>query len=46
MDTMNTALEKMFDEMFQSVAMDISSDIRVLEVMLRQDGLADDGMHI
>ncbi len=46
MDTMNTALEKMFDEMFQSVAMDISSDIRVLEVMLRQDGLTDDGMHI
>lgn len=45
LDTMNQALEKLFDEMFQNVAMDISSDIQVLEVMLKQDGLAEDGMH-
>lgn len=45
LDTINQALEKLFDEMFQNVAMDISSDIQVLEVMLRQDGLAEDGMH-
>ena len=34
-----------FDEMFQNVAMDISSDIQVLEVMLKQDGLTEDGIH-
>lgn len=45
LDMMNRALEKLFDEMFQNVAMDISSDIQVLEVMLRQDGLTEDGMH-
>lgn len=45
LDTMNQALEKLFDEMFQNVAMDISSDIQVLEVMLKQDGLTEDGMH-
>ena len=45
LDTMNQALEKLFDEMFQNVAMDISSDIQVLEVMLKQDGLTGDGMH-
>ncbi len=42
---MNQALEKLFDEMFQNVAMDISSDIQVLEVMLKQDGLTEDGIH-
>lgn len=45
LDTINQALEKLFDEMFQNVAMDISSDIQVLEVMLKQDGLSEDGMH-
>ena len=45
LDTMNQALEKLFDEMFQNVAMDISSDIQVLEVMLKQDGLTEDGIH-
>ena len=45
LDTMNQAIEKLFDEMFQNVAMDISSDIQVLEVMLKQDGLTEDGIH-
>lgn len=45
LDTMNKGLEKLFDELFQNVAMDISSDIQVLEVMLKQDGLAEDEMH-
>ena len=45
LDTMNQALEKLFDEMFQNVAIDISSDIQVLEVMLKQDGLTEDGIH-
>ena len=30
LDTMNQALEKLFDEMFQNVAMDISSDILLI----------------
>ena len=42
LDTINQALEKLFDEMFQNVAMDISSDIQVLEVMLKQYGLTED----
>ena len=45
LDTINQALEKLFDEMFQNVAMDVSSDIRVLEIMLSQDGLTEDGLH-
>ena len=45
LDTINQALEKLFDEMFQNVAMDISSDIQVLEVMLKQDGLTEDELH-
>ena len=45
LDTIHQALEKLFDEMFQNVAMDISSDIQVLEVMLKQDGLTEDELH-
>lgn len=44
LDTMNQAMEKMFDEMYQNVVLDISSDISVLKVMLKQDGLTEDGM--
>ena len=35
---MNQALETMFDDMFQDIAIDISSDIQVLETMLAKDG--------
>ena len=38
LDTVNQALEAMYDDMFQDVAMDISSDIKVLETMLAKDG--------
>ncbi|MDO5145853.1 MAG: 5-bromo-4-chloroindolyl phosphate hydrolysis family protein [Eubacteriales bacterium] len=38
LDTVNQALEEMFDDMFQEIAMDVSSDIRVLEAMLAKDG--------
>ena len=38
LDMINQALKTMFDDMFQEVAMDISSDIRVLEMMLAKDG--------
>lgn len=38
LDTINQALEIMFDDMFQDVAIDISSDIQVLKTMLAKDG--------
>lgn len=38
LDTVNQALEEMHDDMYQGVAMDISSDVRVLEAMLAKDG--------
>lgn len=34
----NQALETMYDDLFQDVALDISSDIKVLETMLAKDG--------
>lgn len=34
----NQALETMYNDLFQDVAMDISSDIKVLETMLAKDG--------
>ena len=42
---MYQAVVKLFFEMFQNEAMDFSSDIQVLEVMLKQDGLTEDGIH-
>ena len=43
MDTINNALEVMYDEMFQEDAFDVSADIRVLRAMLAQDGWTDSG---
>ena len=40
---MNTAFEKLLDSLFEDVAWDISSDISVLETMLAQEGLTEDG---
>lgn len=45
LDTVNQALEAMYDDMFQDVAMDISSDIKVLETMLAKDGWGVQEMH-
>ncbi|HIW60727.1 MAG TPA: 5-bromo-4-chloroindolyl phosphate hydrolysis family protein [Candidatus Anaerobutyricum avicola] len=45
LDTVNQALEAMYDDMFQDVAMDISSDIKVLETMLAKDGWGGQEMH-
>lgn len=42
-DTLNTAFEKMLDNLFQDTAWDVSSDISVLETMLAQEGLMEDG---
>ncbi len=38
MDTINEALEVMYDELFQEDALDVSADIKVLRAMLAQDG--------
>ncbi len=42
MDTLNDAFEKMLDSIFQETAIDVSSDISVLNTMLAQEGYAED----
>ena len=42
LDTLNTAFEKLLDSIFRDTAMDVSSDISVLQTLLAQEGLADD----
>lgn len=39
LDTINEAFEKLLDDLFEETAWDISSDISVLQTMLRQEGL-------
>ena len=39
LDTINEAFEKLLDSFFEERAMDISSDISVLQTMLAQEGL-------
>lgn len=43
LDTLNLAFEKLLDELFADTAMDISSDISVLQTLLAQEGLTGDG---
>lgn len=42
LDTLNIAFEKLFDSIFQDTAMDVSSDISVLNTLLAQEGLMED----
>lgn len=42
LDTLNRAFEKLLDELFQDTALDVSTDISVLQTMLAQEGLTDD----
>ena len=42
LDTLNLAFEKLLDSVFQDTAMDVSSDISVLNTLLAQEGLTDD----
>ena len=42
LDTLNLAFEKLLDELFQDTALDISSDISVLNTMLAREGLTED----
>lgn len=44
LDTLNMAFEKLLDSLFQDVAWDVSSDISVLNTILAQEGLKDDGL--
>lgn len=43
LDTLNLAFEKLLDDLFSDTAMDVSSDISVLNTLLAQEGLAGDG---
>ena len=43
-DTLNVAFEKLLDSLFQETAWDVSSDISVLNTMLAQEGLKEDGL--
>lgn len=44
LDTLNIALEKLLDDLFQDTAWDVSTDISVLNTMLAQEGLTEDGL--
>ena len=41
-DTLNVAFEKLLDSIFEGTAMDVSSDISVLNTVLAQEGLTED----
>lgn len=42
LDTLDQAFQKLLDELYQETAMDISSDISVLNAMLAREGLTED----
>ena len=42
LDTLNAAFEKLLDSIFTETALDVSSDITVLNTMLAQEGLVED----
>lgn len=42
LDTLNNAFERLLDSVFKETAMDVSSDISVLQTLLAQEGLTDD----
>lgn len=42
LDTLNRAYEKLMDDLFKDTAMDVSSDISVLNTLLAQEGLTED----
>ena len=46
LDTINSAFEKLLDDLFQTTAWDISSDISVLETMLAQEGLTGNNLEL
>lgn len=42
LDTINTAFEKLLDDLFQDAAFDATTDAQVLQTILAQEGLAED----
>jgi len=44
LDTLNQAFEKLLDDLFADTALDVSSDISVLQTLLAQEGLTEDGL--
>ncbi|QES72030.1 5-bromo-4-chloroindolyl phosphate hydrolysis protein [Clostridium diolis] len=42
LDTINNAFEKLLDDLFEEIALDISTDISVLETLFTQEGLKKD----
>ena len=44
LDTINTAFETLLDSFFRDQAMDVSSDISVMKMMMKQDGLTADDL--
>lgn len=44
LDTLNIAFEKLLDSLFEETAWDVSADISVLNTMLAQEGLKEDGL--
>lgn len=44
LDTLNQAFDKLLDDLFTDTALDVSSDISVLQTLLAQEGLTNDGM--
>lgn len=42
LDTLNAAFEKLLDSVFKNTALDVSSDISVLQTLLAQEGLTED----
>ena len=42
LDTLNLAYEKLLDDLFEDTALDVSSDISVLQTLLAQEGLTED----
>lgn len=44
LDTLNLAFEKLLDSVFRETALDVSSDISVLQTLLAQEGLTEDGL--
>lgn len=42
LDTLNAAFEKLLDDLFEDAALDVSSDISVLNTLLAQEGLTED----
>lgn len=44
LDTLNNAFEKLLDGLFEETVWDVSADISVLNTMLAQEGLKEDGL--